>query len=488
MSPVAQVTSQGLPDLVVKDIPPQASVPELEVKQPAVYFSESADDYIVVNTDIEEFDYPLGDENVFTTYEGNGGVRLNNSLRRFAFSSRYGSLKLLVSDALGADSRIVIHRQIRERIENIAPFLRLDPDPYMVLVGGRLLWIQDAYITSSDFPYSQPSEDGDSVNYIRNSVKIVVDAYNGDVVFYVVDESDPLIQAYQKMFPGLFTPGDQMSGEMRAHLRYPEELFKIQGNMYTTYHMTDPRVFYNKEDQWNIPRLQSGNATAAMDPYYVIMSLPGEENEQFLMMLPFTPGTRENIISWMAAKSDPQSYGERVIFKFPKEKLVFGPSQVLARFNQNPAIAQQITLWGQAGSQVIFGNLLVIPIEQSLLYVQPLYLRAERSQIPEMKRVLVSFGETVVMEEDLAKALDRIFAVSLAGAPEKPAGPGVTPSPPAEAPAPPAAPAGLKELAATAADHFNKAVDAQRRGDWATYGNELRALEETIRQMQAAPE
>lgn len=495
MSPVAQVTAEGLPELVVKDIPPQASEAELEVKQPAIYFGELEGEYVVVKTSIQEFDYPQGDENVYTTYGGTGGVSLSNYLRRIAFSSRFGSLKMLVSDAVSSESRIMIHRQIKDRVENIAPFLAYDRDPYLVEADGRLFWIQDAYTTTSNYPYSQPSQEG--YNYIRNSVKIVVDAYNGDVTFYVVDESDPMVQAFRNMFPDLFTPGDQLPQGLRAHLRYPEDLFRAQANMYTTYHMTDPQVFYNKEDQWNMPRQQVENTTVPMDPYYVIMSLPGEPQEQFMLMLPFTPGARDNMIAWMAAKSDPGSYGQRVVFKFPKDKLVFGPTQVQARFNQDPAISAQRTLWGQAGSKVIFGNLLVIPIEESILYVQPLYLKAERSQIPEMKRVLVSFGNKVTMADDLAGALQDIFGTTVSGAPEKPPEPGTaittTPAAPAEpgavtTPSAPAAPASLSELAVTAMDHYNKAVDAQRRGDWATYGSELKALEDTLRQMQAASE
>ncbi|MBE0429335.1 MAG: UPF0182 family protein [Thermoleophilia bacterium] len=484
IGPVAQVTNEGLPELVAKNIPPQTDFAELEIEQPAIYFGEFADDYVVVRTEIEEFDFPQGEENVYTTYEGDAGINISSYLRRLAFSSRFGSIKLLLSDAVTAESRIIIHRQIKERTENIAHFLTLDNDPYPVVADGRIFWIQDAYTTSGDFPYSQPARDG--INYIRNSVKIVVDAYNGDVTLYVVDEEDPLIQTYGKMFPDLLIPGDDMPESLRAHLRYPEDLFRLQADIFATYHMTDARVFYNKEDQWKIPRLQDGAATSTMDPYFVIMNLPGDEREEFMMILPFTPGDRENIIAWLVAKSDPGSYGERIIFKFPKEKLVFGPSQIQARFNQDAAISQQITLWSQAGSQVIFGNLLVIPVEESMLYVQPLYLRAARSQIPEFRRVLVSYAGQIVMETDLATALERIFDVELTGIEERPA---VEAEPPPALPGVPEAPVeiptGAPELAAAALERYERAVDAQRRGDWAAYGSEIQALENILRQMQA---
>jgi len=483
MSPVAQVSAEGLPQTVIKDIPPVTEVPELKVTQPAIYFGEKTNDYIVVGGDNQEFDYPKGDDNVYTTYSGKAGIDVGNFFTKAAFSWRFASLKLLVSSAVSGDSRILIHREIQDRIQNLAPFLMYDKDPYSVLVDGRVYWIQDAYTTATNYPYSQPAADG--FNYIRNSIKVVVDAYDGTVTFYVVDDADPMIKMWQNVFPSLFTPGDQMPDSLRAHLRYPEDIFKVQADMYTTYHMTDPKVFYNKEDQWNMPRQQVGNSTAPMNPYYVIMSLPGEDHEEFMLMLPFTPGNRENMIAWMAAKSDPGSYGKRVVFKFPKDKLVFGPTQVQARFNQDAAISAQLTLWSQSGSNVIFGNLLVIPVDESILYVQPLYLKAERSQIPELRRVLVSFGGKVAMGDDLATALQDIFQTPLAGAPEKPPSTGTTTSPTATTPAG-TPPSSLKELAAAAMDHYNKAIDAQRQGDWTTYGNELKALEETIKQMQAA--
>ncbi len=471
MSPVAKVSAAGLPELLVKDFPPQSAIPELEVTQPAIYFGESANEYAVVDSDTEEFDYPRGDENVFTRYGGSGGIDISSWYKRLAFSLRFGSLKLLVSNSINENTRILIERKIDERIDHIAPFLYYDNDPYMVLVDGRLYWIQDAYTATGDYPYSQPS--GYGFNYIRNSVKVVVDAYNGDVTFYAVDESDPLLQAYMKIFPDLFVPGDQVPPGIRDHFRYPEDLFRVQAQMYTVYHMTNPQVFYNKEDQWDVPRTEQGGKLTAMDPYYVIMGLPGEEQEEFMLMLPFTPSGKDNMIAWMAAKSDPGNYGQRVVFKFPKEKLVFGPMQIQARINQDPEISRQLSLWAQRGSQVIHGNLLVIPVDQSLLYVEPLYLQAEQGRIPELKRVTVAYGTRIAMEQDLATALAKIFSVPTA-APE-------TPAPAGEGAA---APPALEDLAAQAQEHYNRAIEAQKQGDWATYGSELEQLGEIIARMQ----
>ncbi|MEK7818125.1 MAG: UPF0182 family protein, partial [Actinomycetota bacterium] len=356
VSQVAQVSGEGLPKMLVKDIPPQSSVPELNIANPAIYYGEQEENYAVVRTDTEEFDYPKGDDNVYTTYGGSGGVGISSFFKKLAFSWRLGSIKLLVSDSITADSRIMIHREVKDRIHNIAPFLKYDHDPYLVLAGGRMYWIQDAYTTTENYPYSQPA--GEGYNYMRNSVKVVVDAYNGDVTFYAVEEDDPILETYEKIFPELFTPGEQMPQELRPHWRYPQDLFLAQAQTYATYHMTDPQVFYNKEDQWSTPHLQAGDRSVAMDPYYVIMSLPGEEREEFMLMLPFSPSTKDNMISWMAAKSDPGSYGKRIVFKFPKDKLVFGPAQIQARINQDPEISRQLSLWAQKGSQVIHGNML----------------------------------------------------------------------------------------------------------------------------------
>ncbi len=490
MSPVAQSTTEGLPQMIIRDIPPVSDFPELTVTNPAIYYGEQADQYVIVRSTTEEFDYPKGDDNVYTTYSGQGGVDVSSLLHRLAFSWRFASLKLLVSDAVDNQSRIMIHRTIEDRIGNIAPFLTYDRDPYAVLVDGRIFWIQDAYTTTDNYPYSQPSDRG--FNYMRNSVKIVVDAYNGDVTFYVNDDADPILQTYRKIFPDLFTPGDQMPDEIRTHLRYPEDLFQTQAQMYATFHMTDPRVFYNKEDLWSISMTQMDGKPMNMNPYYVIMRLPGSTREEFMLLLPFSPNNRDNMIAWMAAKSDPGSYGERLVYKFPKDKLIYGPTQIQARFNQDPQISQQVTLWNQSGSAVSYGNLLVIPINDSIIYIEPLYLKASSGQIPELKRVRVSYGGKVAMEEDLGTALEKIFSSQITGLPQKPGTTGTTTAGTTTT-GTTTAPAGeagvqltVKQLADAANEHYNKAIDAQKRGDWAAYGSELKLLEDALKQMQAA--
>ncbi|MHB1325033.1 MAG: UPF0182 family membrane protein [Thermoleophilia bacterium] len=485
MSPVAQSTAEGLPQLLIRDIPPQSDSPELAVQNPAIYYGEQGNDYVIVRGSTQEFDYPKGDENVYTTYEGKGGVDVSSPLHRLAFSWRFASLKLLVSDAVTSETRIMYHRDIEDRIQNIAPFLQYDRDPYVVLVDGRLLWIQDAYTTANDYPYSQPVAEG--YNYIRNSVKVVVDAYNGDVTFYVNDENDPVLQTYRKIFPDLFTPGDQMPAELRKHLRYPEDLFKAQATTYATYHMTDPRVFYNKEDLWSVARTTMDGKQVTMDPYYVIMRLPNEQQEEFMLLLPFSPNNRDNMIAWMAAKSDPGAYGDRLVYKFPKDKLVYGPTQIQARFNQDPSISAEVTLWNQSGSQVSYGNLLVIPINDSIIYIEPLYLKAESGQIPELKRVRVSYGGRVAMAEDLSAALQKIFSAPVAGLPQKTSTTGTTTTGTATTPSTePATALTIKQLADSAMEHYKKALDAQKRGDWATYGEEIKLLEEILKKMQTA--
>ena len=481
MSPVAESTAEGLPELLIKDFPPQSTSPVLEVTQPAIYFGELANDYVVVDSDTEEFDYPKGDENVFTNYSGSGGIDISSWINRLAFSWRFGSLKLMVSDSINEETRILINREIEDRISMIAPFLEYDNDPYSVLVEGRIFWIQDAYTTTTSYPYSQPLPSG--VNYIRNSVKVVVDAYNGDVTFYVFDDGDPLLQTYMSIFPELFTPGDQIPAALREHVRYPEDLFSAQAYTYTTYHMTNPTVFYNKEDQWSVPQTSSGGQPGNMEPYYVIMGLPGDEQEEFMLMLPFTPSTKDNMIAWMAAKSDPDSYGQRLVFKFPKEKLVFGPAQIQARINQDPEISRQLSLWAQRGSNVIHGNLLVIPVDESLIYVEPLYLQAERGQIPELKRVTVAYGARIAMAEDLGTALQQVFSGQQAVAAEEAAAAESEADATGETVAAGTA-LTIQQLSLQAQQHYDRAIEAQKQGDWAAYGAELQQLGEVLTQMQ----
>ena len=475
LGPVNQVTPEGLPVLFIKDLPPQSSV-DLQVEQPAIYFGQLSSDHVFVRSRAREFHYPKGDDNVYTSYDGSGGVPLSNVFRRALFAARFGSLKVMLSDDITAESRVLFYRRIGERVRRIAPFLRYEPEPYLLISNGRLVWVQDAYTTTSRYPYSSPAHDG--TNYIRNSVKITVDAYDGTVRFYVIDERDPIVRTYAAAFPGLFRPAAEMPADIRARLRYPEEIFRMQTAMYSTFHMTNPAVFYNKEDQWEVPALDPQRG-GPMQPYYTIMKLPGESSPEFIQMLPFTPSRKDNLAAWMVARSDGEHYGRMLVFQFPKQKVVFGPRQIVGRINQDQAIAPQITLWNQQGSQVLQGTLLIIPIEESLLYIRPMYLRAAGGRIPELKRVIVAYQNQIVMEETLDQALDRLFPVDgqrvPAAAPPVDNGEGAVAA--AEVPEP--------GLPARALEHYRRALDAQRSGDWGRYGEEIRRLGELLE--EAAP-
>lgn len=461
LSPGNVVTPEGLPTFYIQDIPPRGRA-DLAINRPEVYFGELTRDYIIVGTREKEFDYPVGDRNAETIYEGKAGIPLS-LLNRMAFGLRFRHYQIIVSSALTAESRVVFRREIRERVQTLAPFLLYDSDPYVVVADGRLFWIIDAYTVSAGYPYSQPHPLG--MNYIRNSVKVVVDAYHGDVNFYVFEPDDPLIQTYARIFPGLFLPEEEMPPALRFHVRYPADLFKIQAHMFLTYHMQDPMVFYNKEDMWAVPNEVLETKIQPMEPYYVIMKLPGASTTEFLLMLPFTPAGKQNMIAWLAGRADDPHYGELKLFKFPKQELVFGPMQVESRIDQDSRIAQDLTLWGQLGSQVNRGNLLVIPIEESILYVEPLYLQAKDNRLPELKRVIVVFGNRVVMEENLELALDRVFG--------------------AEVPVqPPAVERTARELARAAADLYRQAGERLRAGDWAGYGRVLEELGETLSRLE----
>jgi uncharacterized protein len=471
MSPVTEFQGEGLPVMFLKDIPPTSPV-GLEVSEPRIYFGERTDDYVVVGGAAEEFDHPQGDANVSNRYAGKGGVALGSFFRRLVFGWYFGDLNLVISGNLGSQSRILFRRAIHERISRIAPFLRLDRDPYLVVSGGRFYWIQDAYTVASSYPYSEPVPGG-RFNYIRNSVKVVVDAYDGTVVLYAVDGAEPVLAAYARIFPGLFRPIAEMPEELRRHVRYPEDLFLIQAEMYRTYHMTSPDVFYNKEDLWSFPQETVGGSRASVEPYYVIMRLPGDKEEEFILMQPMTPSNRNNMVAWLAARCDGARYGELVEFAFPKERLVYGPQQIEARIDQDTVISQQLSLWNQMGSKVIRGNLLVIPVEDAIVYVEPLYLRSEQGQIPELKRVIVAYGDRVVMEPSLEQALARVFA----GAPAPPSrtveetASAAAPSAPAPAAEPPP---GAPQ--STAREHYRAALEKLRAGDWAGFGREMDAL------------
>ncbi len=476
LSPVNEVGQEGLPVLWVRDIPPRARYPELALTRPEIYHGELTDEYVIVGTTAQEFDYPSGDENVYTTYQGAGGVILDSAFKRLAYALRLGSSQLLFSSYITPESRLMWRRAIDERVQTVAPFLRYDPDPYPVIAGGRLVWLLDAYTVSDRYPYSEPIQTSfGSLNYIRNAVKVAMDAYDGTLTFYLIDPDDPLAATYAAIFPHLFRPVSEMDPALVAHWRYPEGLFRIQAIKYQSFHMTDPQVFYNQEDLWNWAEEMVGGERTFIEPYYVNMRLPGETNPEFVLMLPFTPSNKQNMIAWLYARNDGQHYGELGVYKFPKQYLIYGPMQVESRIDQDPLISQQLSLWNQRGSQVIRGNLLVIPMDQAILYVEPIYLQAEASQLPELRRVVVAYGNRIAMEETLAAGLARVMG----------AGPAAEEPPGTETPLPP--PEGdVAALARQADAHYQAAQKCLQSSDWACYGAEMDALEQVLQALLVA--
>jgi uncharacterized membrane protein (UPF0182 family) len=484
LGPVNQVTDEGLPVLFIRDLPPVSTV-DIPIAQPSIYFGELSNEYVIVRTRAREFHYPKGDDNVFDDYAGQGGILLDSLLKKLIFAMHFRAYQILLSDDITTESRIMFDRQIRTRVSKIAPFLTFDNDPYPVVHDGRLFWMQDAYTTSTRYPYSTAA--AANINYIRNSVKVVIDAYQGSVVFYLSEPNDPIVQTLTRVFPTFLRPLSEMPEGLRQHVRYPEGIFQIQASVYSTYHMTNPAVFYNKEDQWEVPSIDRGNESARMEPYYTMIKLPGETRAEFIQMLPFTPRRRDNLASWMVARSDGDRYGQLLVFEFPKQKLIFGPRQVVARINQDQVISPQITLWNQQGSEVIQGTLMVIPIEESLLYVRPLYLRAQAGRIPELTRVIVAYQNQIVMERTLEAGLARLFGGSTAPPAARPAATAVAGAQPAITPPPP--PAGAQSVAQLAADAqatYERAIAAQKAGDWAKYGEEIRRLGDLLQRMRAS--
>jgi uncharacterized protein len=476
LGPVNRITPEGLPEFWIKDIPPASPGP-IKVTRPEVYYGEIGNDYVFVKTRGQELDYPAGDKNVYSTYAGEGGVPIQSFLRKLLIALRFADAKIVLSNDIIGESRVMYYREIGERVKKAAPFIQFDHDPYLVIgQDGRLFWIIDGYTTSDQFPYSEPVRG--LGNYIRNSVKAVVDAYNGSLAFYLSEPDDPVVKAYAQAFPDLFQPLSAMRADLRPHIRYPQGLFGIQARMFATYHMRDPQVFYNKEDLWSIPRKTVEGQEREMESYYTIMRLPGEKTEEFILLTPFNPSKKDNMIAWMAARSDGAHYGKLIAYIFPKQKLIYGPRQIDARIDQDAFISQQLSLWSQRGSQVIRGSLLAIPIEQSLLYVQPLYLAAEKGSLPELKRVIVAFGNQIAMEENLESSLAQIFGGS--GRPqavarsEAPAAPGPTPGPRES----------MRGLVDQAWQQYTRAQDMLRQGNFAGYGDEVKRLEGTLKTLR----
>lgn len=473
MSPVSELTGDGMPTFFLKDIPPVTNT-DLKIDRPEIYYGELTDQYVIVNTKAQEFDYPMGEENVYTTYEGKSGVQINNFLRRVMFAFSLGDYKLLLASDIDNSSRVLYYRNINQRVLKIAPFLEYDSDPYIVISEGRLFWLWDAYTTTDKYPYSEPFN-REYKNYIRNSVKVVIDAYNGDVRFFASDSKDPIIQTYSKIFPGMFKPMEDMSEDLRSHIRYPVDLFKIQAKMYAVYHMEDPQVFYNKEDKWSMPTELYGGEERQMEPYYTITKLPGEEKTELILLLPFTPQNKKNMIAWMAARSDGENYGKLLNYSFPKQELVFGPMQVEARINQDTVISQQVTLWDQRGSRVIRGNILAIPIKDAIIYVEPLYLQSEQSKMPELRRVIVAHGDKVVMEPTLDMSLERIFGSGTGAARPAVQKPGSVDEPKPQST--------ISDLAKRANTLYDEAQNKLKAGDWAGYGETINRLKQTLTEL-----
>lgn len=507
LSRVDKVTASGQPDMLIESIPPISEVSEIAIDRPEIYYGESTDNYIIVNTDEEEFDYPSGESNIYCEYEGSGGIPLN-FLNRLLFAFREGSLKMLVSNNIDSGSRIMINRNIAERAERIAPFLSYDDDPYIVTVDGKLYWILNAYTYSGNYPYSEPYQDGSGVNYIRNSVKVIIDAYNGDTDFYIVDENDPVVMTLAGIYPSLFKSYDEMPEGFRNHLQYPNALFNIQASVYEKYHMTDVDVYYQNEDLWQVSNEIYGQSEARMTANYFIMKLPGEETAEFVSALSYSPSGKSNMTAIFFARNDGDRYGELVLYKLPKDRIIYGPAQIEAQINQDTDISKEFSLWNNSGSSYSRGNMYVIPVEDSLLYVEPIYLESSTSSLPEVKRVVVFYGDRLAYKPTLAECLDELFGEG-AGDPLKTDNPieagkiaaaeldkPVKPEPQDE-PDPQRYPidttgvpddASVRELAVLAAEAYNNALEAMRQGNWADYGRYMDELAGLLERMTGREE
>lgn len=477
MSPVNTVTAEGQPQLMIKDIPPVSSV-DIKVDKPQIYFGEMTDDYIITDTNINELDYPSsGNDNKETVYDGKAGITLNG-LNRLLFMFNKGSMNFLLSQDIKSDSKIIMSRNIKDRVEKIAPFLMYDDDPYIVINGGKLYWIIDAYTASSNYPYSEPYN---GINYIRNSVKVIIDAYDGTTNFYLIDKNDPLAVTYSKIFPGLFKDKSEIPAGFVEHFRYPEGIFNIQAQVYEKYHMTNSKVFYNKEDMWSLvgENRVAESKDNQIKPSYIVMKLPDGTDEEFILMNSYTPPQKDNMVAWLGARMDGDNYGKLIVYKFPKDKLTYGPSQFRSMVNQDPTISKELSLWNQEGSNVMVGSVITIPIEKSLLYVLPVYIKStDTNSIPEMKRVVLGYGDKIIMEDTLNKALTTMFELKPAEDNQPGQGEGTQNLPESASPS-------VQNLIKKANDAFMKAKDAQQKGDWAKYGDYLKELEGYLNQLNS---
>ncbi len=511
MVPVNEATEGGQPKLIIRDLPPVSSDGAPTISQPRIYFGERASDWIITGARQPEFDYPVRQSDAAgapaadqtTSWTGTTGIKLDTTLSRLLFALRFKDLNLMISDQVTAGSQLLFHRSLSDRLALVAPFLKYDKDPYLVVTAdGRLVYVQDAYTTSDRFPNAQwfdPSSLtrgtglGDQpINYIRNSVKIVMDAYTGQMTFYVVDPNDPIIRTYERIFPTLFTAADQMPPDLRAHLRVPEELFNVQTRMYARYHVNDPATFFSNNDSWTVPDPTGGTQSLPNEAYYVVMRMPGEPKPEFLLLQPMVPKGRPNMIAWIAARMDAPNYGAVRVYRFPQDTSVLGPNQIEAKIDADPIISAQTTLWDQSGSRVIRGNLIVVPVQDALIYLQPVYLQSQNSKFPEFQRIIIATSQRIVWGKTLSEALGLLLAGSPGQSPSPGPSPTLTPGP-AGSPTPgpvvgpgQTPPAGdVAALVAYANDHFERAQTALRNGDFATYGTEIAKVQDALRQLNA---
>ncbi|MBP3039565.1 UPF0182 family protein [Bacillaceae bacterium Marseille-Q3522] len=474
MSQVNDVTSQGQPQYMVQNLPSEG---EVDVSRPQIYFGEEDYNSVIVQSKVDEFDYPSGDENVATRYEEESGIPLDG-LNRFLFALDEGSFRMFVSGQITGESRLLQTRNIVERVKRIAPFFEYDEDPYIfVREDGSLAWLMDAYLTGAGYPYA---ENYDGVNnYIKNPVKVMIDAYSGEVSFFITEPDEPLVQSYKMMFPDLFT--EEIPEDVRAHFRYPERLFKIQAEMYGAYHMTNLELFYNREDYWQFPTERYYNNDIEMEPYYMTMKLPESDKEEFILMMPYTPRNRQNMIAWIGVRNDGENYGQKFVYRFPKQKNVYGPQQIENRINQDSVISQELNLWSQGGSSVIRGNLLAIPIEDTLLYVEPIYIEsANETSLPEVKQIVLAYGDYIVMEATFDEALNEILKLVKGEAvpetdPQQETGDEGEQETETEEPI-----LGAEEKLRQVSDLFKQYQDALSQGNWTEAGEIMTEIEELL--------